>query len=54
MSEARIWYSRDADQQNLPGECQNLIVEVLKLETPSDILARCLELAHSRYGDLLG
>ncbi|MFL6515436.1 MAG: phosphoenolpyruvate--protein phosphotransferase [Chthoniobacterales bacterium] len=36
------------------AECQNLIVEVLKLETPSDILARCLELANSRYGDLLG
>jgi hypothetical protein len=26
MNEARIWYSSDADQQNLPGECQNLIV----------------------------
>src|SRR3954454_4756137 len=36
------------------AECQNLIVEALKLETPSDILARCLELANSRYGDLLG
>jgi hypothetical protein len=26
MSEARIWYSRDPDQQTLPGECQNMIV----------------------------
>ncbi len=26
MSEARIWYSRDPGQQNLPGDCQNMIV----------------------------
>jgi hypothetical protein len=26
MSEARIWYSRDPAQQNLPGDCQNTIV----------------------------
>jgi hypothetical protein len=25
MSEARIWYSRDPGQQNLPGDCQNMI-----------------------------
>ena len=35
-------------------ECQQLVDEALKLETPSEILARCLELAHKRYGDLLG
>ena len=46
MSEARIWYSRDADQQNLPGECQNLIVlteefyrEVLEHPIPTDLEA---------------
>jgi hypothetical protein len=26
MTEARIWYSRDPDQQLLPGECQNMVV----------------------------
>ena len=26
MSEARIWYARDPQQENLPGECQNVIV----------------------------
>jgi len=35
-------------------ECQELVEEVLKLNTPSEILARCLELADKRYGDLLG
>jgi phosphotransferase system enzyme I (PtsI) len=35
-------------------ECQQLVGEALKLETPSEILARCLELADKRYGDLLG
>jgi phosphotransferase system enzyme I (PtsI) len=35
-------------------ECQELVEEVLKLNTPSEILARCLELADTRYGDLLG
>jgi len=35
-------------------ECQNLVDEALKLQTPSQILTRCLELASQRYGDLLG
>jgi len=35
-------------------ECQELVEEVLKLNTPSEVLARCLELADKRYGDLLG
>ena len=35
-------------------ECQQLVEEALKLRTPSEILARCLELADKRYGDLLG
>ena len=35
-------------------ECQQLVDEALKLETPSEILARCLKLADKRYGDLLG
>jgi phosphotransferase system enzyme I (PtsI) len=36
------------------SECRELIEETLKLQTPSEILARCLELADKRYGDLLG
>ncbi len=35
-------------------ECQELLEEALTLNTPSEILARCLELADKRYGDLLG
>src|SRR2546423_2344380 len=35
-------------------ECQQLVDEVLQLQTSSEILARCLELATKRYGDLLG
>src|SRR5437868_2042162 len=35
-------------------ECRELVEETLKLQTPSEILARCLELADKRYGDLLG
>jgi phosphotransferase system enzyme I (PtsI) len=35
-------------------ECQKLVEESLKLQTPSQILTRCLELASQRYGDLLG
>jgi phosphotransferase system enzyme I (PtsI) len=36
------------------SECRELVEETLKLQTPSEILARCLELADKRYGDLLG
>jgi phosphoenolpyruvate-protein phosphotransferase (PTS system enzyme I) len=35
-------------------ECRKLVEETLKLDTASEILARCLELADKRYGDLLG
>ena len=35
-------------------ECQQLVDEALKLETPSKILALCLALADKHYGDLLG
>ena len=36
------------------SECQQLVEESLKLQTPAEILNRCLELAKQRYGDLLG
>jgi phosphoenolpyruvate-protein phosphotransferase (PTS system enzyme I) len=35
-------------------ECCELVEEALQLNTASEILARCLELADRRYGDLLG
>jgi phosphoenolpyruvate-protein phosphotransferase (PTS system enzyme I) len=35
-------------------ECRELVEVALNLETASEILARCLELADKRYGDLLG
>ena len=36
------------------SECRELVEETFKLNTASEILARCLELANKRYGDLLG
>jgi phosphotransferase system enzyme I (PtsI) len=36
------------------AECRQLVEEVLLLPTPSEVLDRCLALAGSRYGDLLG
>jgi hypothetical protein len=35
-------------------ECQKLVVDILELDTPSAILARCTELAQARYGEVLG
>jgi phosphoenolpyruvate-protein phosphotransferase (PTS system enzyme I) len=35
-------------------ECQQLVADVLTLQTSSEILARCMDLATKRYGDLLG
>ncbi|HEY6070621.1 MAG TPA: phosphoenolpyruvate--protein phosphotransferase [Chthoniobacterales bacterium] len=35
-------------------ECQQLVTEALTLQTSSEILARCTDLAAKRYGDLLG
>ena len=46
MSEARIWYSRDPNQQTLPGECQNAVVlsnefyqEIMSHPIPTDLEA---------------
>jgi len=35
-------------------ECRELVEETLKLNTASEILERCLQIADKRYGDLLG
>lgn len=46
MTEARIWYSRDPDQQLLPGDCQNMVLlseefyrEVQNHPIPTDLEA---------------
>src|SRR4051794_36087494 len=36
------------------SECQKLAGDVMDLHTPSEILARCTEMAQTRYGELLG
>jgi phosphotransferase system enzyme I (PtsI) len=36
------------------GECQQLVADILELDTPSAILARCTQLAQARYGEVLG
>ena len=36
------------------SECQTLVGEILELDTPSAILARCTEMAQSHYGEVLG
>lgn len=35
-------------------ECRRLVDEALRMQTPQEIMRRCLDLASSRYGDLLG
>ncbi|HEY2139925.1 MAG TPA: phosphoenolpyruvate--protein phosphotransferase [Chthoniobacterales bacterium] len=35
-------------------ECQKLVGDVLELDTPSAILARCTEMAQAHYGEVLG
>ena len=35
-------------------ECQKLVDEIMELDMPCDILARCTELSQARYGELLG
>jgi phosphoenolpyruvate-protein phosphotransferase (PTS system enzyme I) len=36
------------------SECQQLVGEIMELDTPSAILARCTEMAHAHYGEVLG
>ena len=36
------------------AECQKLADDIMALDTPSEILARCTELAQARFGELLG
>jgi phosphotransferase system enzyme I (PtsI) len=43
---------RAVQSLSLP-ECQQLVTEALALETPTEILARCAEVAQSHYGELI-
>jgi len=43
-----------AVQSLVLGECQRLVGELMELDTPSEILARCTEMAQANYGELLG
>ncbi|HEX4640621.1 MAG TPA: phosphoenolpyruvate--protein phosphotransferase, partial [Chthoniobacterales bacterium] len=36
------------------SECQKLVADIMELDTPPAILARCTELAQARYGEVLG
>ena len=36
------------------AECEQLVQEALELETPTEVLARCGEVAQSHYADLIG
>ncbi|HKP93825.1 MAG TPA: phosphoenolpyruvate--protein phosphotransferase [Chthoniobacterales bacterium] len=43
-----------AVQSLTQSECQKLVADIMELDTPSAILARCTDLAQARYGEVLG
>jgi phosphoenolpyruvate-protein phosphotransferase (PTS system enzyme I) len=43
-----------AVQSLVHSECQKLVSDLMELDTPSAILARCTEMAQAHYGELLG
>jgi phosphotransferase system enzyme I (PtsI) len=45
---------KSAVQRLMISECRQLAEEVLKLDTPAAVLARCTEMAEKNYPDLLG
>jgi phosphotransferase system enzyme I (PtsI) len=45
---------KSAVQRLTTSECRKLVEEVLQLDTPSAILARCTEMAENNYPELLG
>ncbi|HEX4667643.1 MAG TPA: phosphoenolpyruvate--protein phosphotransferase [Chthoniobacterales bacterium] len=45
---------KSAVQRLMISECRQLAEEVLKLDTPAAVLARCTEMAERNYPDLLG
>jgi phosphotransferase system enzyme I (PtsI) len=45
---------KSAVQRLSVTECQKLVKEVLELDTPAAVLARCTEMATRQYGELIG
>jgi phosphotransferase system enzyme I (PtsI) len=45
---------KSAVQRLSMTECQKLVEEVLELDTPGAVLARCTEMATRQYGELIG
>jgi phosphotransferase system enzyme I (PtsI) len=45
---------KSAVQRLSMTECQKLLEEVLELDTPAAVLARCTEMATRQYGELIG
>ena len=45
---------KSAVQRLSVTECQKLVEEVLELDTPGAVLARCTEMATRQYGELIG
>ena len=45
---------KNAVQRLSLTECQELVAEVLELDTPAAVLARCTEMATRNYGELIG
>lgn len=45
---------KNAVQRLSLTECQELVAEVLELDTPAAVLARCTEMAARNYGELIG
>jgi len=45
---------KSAVQRLAVTECQKLVGEVLELDTPAAVLARCTEMATRQYGELIG
>src|SRR6266404_785431 len=43
-----------AVQSLIHGDCQKLVGDLMELDTPSAILARCTDMAQAHYGELLG
>ena len=45
---------KSAVQRLSVTECRKLVEEVLELDTPAAVLARCTEMATRQYGELIG
>jgi phosphotransferase system enzyme I (PtsI) len=44
---------KNAVQRLTMGECRKLLEEVVEMDLPSDVLARCTEVAQRNYPELI-